>query len=127
MKLTRTLSIIISRDLWLWLSENPDKIKLEYPLFDEFDIEEFESHCALCEYYNDEDDKKDQNNDCPLNIDNYCYTDCAGGDFDTWLNCNNEEEPGYMYEEDDLCIRKHAAISMYLELDKALNNIKEDK
>jgi hypothetical protein len=48
MKLTKTLAIIISRDMWLWLSECTGRKKHEYPLFYDLGIDIMEAHCPCC-------------------------------------------------------------------------------
>ena len=49
-------ALIVSAELWKWLSQNPGCLKEEYPLYLDLEIYDMVGECGLCHYHDTEDD-----------------------------------------------------------------------
>jgi hypothetical protein len=71
--LTERQAIAISMEMWLWLSQNPTKTKVDFPDRSKYGIGNMLSECPCCQYYRSEIRyHTNECPECPLNQIEYC-------------------------------------------------------
>jgi hypothetical protein len=94
-KISKTQRIKLFRELWEWLSENPDKEKAEWHRWNiNFgDIIMCTNQCPLCDWVVDTyGSLKDCSKYCPIKWPNEENSCCKSGPFSEWSRATNHDE-----------------------------------
>ena len=65
-KLGKVRALRICRELWIWLFENPDDPKENWPGWERLNTPYCYCHCPCCQYVRERNGKELVCNDCPL-------------------------------------------------------------